>query len=134
MPSRHHTYYLSRALHPGPNLSHYHTCYLTKAFHLGPNLSRYHNSYLSKAIHPASNLSRHIDSCHYDPSRGLKKKFPFLTCISRQTRYSIRFTPGRWQSKTLLTIDDRGSNIARSSFRLSFVANWATNDNRDLCF
>ena len=44
-------------------------------------------------------------------------------------------TPGRQQSKTLLTIDKRGSKIDRNSvFRLPFVASRATNGNQKLSF
>ena len=40
-----------------------------------------------------------------------------------------RFTPGRWQSKTLLTIDERGSKIARNRIgRQMAIENSVSND------
>ena len=43
-------------------------------------------------------------------------------------------TPGRRQSETLSTIDERGSKRIEQCFRLPFVTSGATNDNRKHCF
>ena len=43
-------------------------------------------------------------------------------------------TTGRRQSKTLSTIDERGSKIDKQCFRLPFVASVATNGKQKNCF
>ena len=43
--------------------------------------------------------------------------------------FSCSLTPERRQSKMLSTIDERGSKIDRTLFRLPFVASGATNGN-----
>ena len=45
----------------------------------------------------------------------------------------IYITPGKWQSKTLLKIDERESRTLEAWFFIVIRASRATNGNRNLC-
>ena len=46
--------------------------------------------------------------------------------------HTAGFTPGRWQSKIHLTIDERGSKLIETVFSIAMCHQLATNGNREL--